>query len=95
MDGRLEKKMAAVCYVCDVCMYVLCLRCLPRASRPPPASKRIQLLWNYDLSSPWRQGCRGKYATRVARVAHALAITLAAGANTRRGNMASRPAHVR
>ena len=35
------------------------------------------------MSSPWRQGCRGKYATGVARVAHALAITLAAGANTR------------
>jgi len=41
------------------------------------------------------EGCRGEYATGIARVAHALAITHAAGANTRRGNMASRPAHVR
>jgi len=36
-----------------------------------------------------------KYAIGIARVAHALAITLAACANTRRGIMASRPAHVR
>ena len=59
------------------------------------AGAQVLCLWNYDLSSPWRQGCREKYAIGIARVAHALAITLAAGANTRRGNMASRPAHVR
>jgi len=56
------------------------------------AGAGVLCLWSYDLSR--LTGCREKYSG-IARVAHALTITLAAGANTRRGTMASRPTHVR
>ena len=57
----------------------------------------VLCLWSYDLSC-WtgcRTYCRKDKYSGIARVAHAHAITLAARANTRRGLMARRPAHVR